>query len=86
MKDKVYYSIGIILILATLGVVWIEGNPAFYDPLGFISFTFLIGLGIYMLRNPKTLLPRWVWFILIMMGAVGIIIDGSIVLREFILK
>lgn len=87
MRNKIwiYFLIGIILIGITLITVLNEKNPAFYDPLGFFTFAFLIGVGIYMLRKPKKS-PEWIWFILILIGIIGLIVDGSIVLREFILK
>jgi peptidoglycan/LPS O-acetylase OafA/YrhL len=87
MKNKraVYFLIGLILIIITVVVVLNEKNPAFYDPLGFITFAFLIGVGIYMLRKSKNA-PEWIWFILILIGIIGLIVDGSIVFREFLLN
>ncbi len=86
MKNKwIYFLIGIVLVVITVFITLNQTDPAFYDPLGFVTFSFLIAIGIYMLRKPKNP-PEWIWFFLILVGVLGIIIDGSIVLREFIFR
>jgi multidrug transporter EmrE-like cation transporter len=66
-------------------MISIGHSPAFYDIFGLVVFTFLTGVGIYMLKNPKNP-PKWIWFILLTIGLLGLIVDGSVILKEFILK
>jgi len=87
MKNKtiIYSLIALVLILTTIGIVSTGQRPEVYDFLGLITFTFLLGVGIYMLKKPKKT-PEWIWHILILIGVLGLIIDGSIILKEFVLK
>lgn len=60
-------------------------KPEFYDFFGLLTFAFLTGVGIYMLKKPKKT-PTWIWFVILMIGLLGLIVDGSIVLKEVVLK
>ena len=85
MKKIIYSLIALVLILLTLGVVSTGQRPETYDFLGLVIFSFLLGVGVYMLKKPKKT-PAWIWYILMLIGILGLIIDGGVIIREFILK
>lgn len=60
-------------------------NPEHYDILGTVVFLFIIGISFYGIYN-ELRLPEWVFIILLLIGAGGLVIDGSIVYDYFIRK
>jgi multidrug transporter EmrE-like cation transporter len=75
--------VALVLILLTIGMISIGHSPAFYDIFGLVVFTFLTSVGIYMINKPKDP-PQIIWFILIIIGLLGLFVDGSIVIGEFL--
>ena len=85
MKKTIYILTAIVLVILTLGVISTGQKPEFYDFFGLVTFVFLTGVGIYLLKKHKKV-PKWIGFILMMLGILGLIVDGSVVIREFVLK
>jgi hypothetical protein len=52
-------------------------NPEFFDIFGLISFTFIIWFSIKMLCKKKP--EKWAIIILLIIGILGLIVDGFIV-------
>jgi peptidoglycan/LPS O-acetylase OafA/YrhL len=55
--------------------------PEFFDRFGLGTFTFIFALGLWMFKTKREA-PDWVAFILMLIGVVGISIDGGIVLKQ----
>jgi len=53
-------------------------EPQSFDILGLATFGFILSISIWGLRTKKPF-PRWVLFILLLIGILGIFIDGTIV-------
>jgi len=53
----------------------------FFDIFGFIAFVFLFIVGYYSLTHT---LPIWQSYIIIIISALGIIVDGAIVFKTYI--
>ena len=85
MKKIIYSLSALVLILLALGVVSTGQRPEAYDFLGLVTFSFLLGVGIYMLKHPRKH-PKWIWYTLALIGILGLIIDGGIIIQQFILK
>ena len=56
----------------------------FFDIFGLITFTFLIVVGMTILRTKKRL-PDWMGYVILLIGILGLIIDGTIVIKTFII-
>ena len=85
MKKIIYSLAALVLVLVVLGIVSTGQRPEMYDFLGLVTFSFLLGVGIYMLKHPKKH-PKWIWYTLMLIGILGLIVDGGIIVQEFILK
>ncbi len=59
-------------------------SAAFFDIFGFIAFIFLLIVGIWMLKS-KRKLPKWIGIIILLIAILGIIIDGFIVIKTYII-
>jgi len=59
-------------------------SAEFFDIFGFMGFIIISLLGIWMLTSNKKL-PRWAAIILLIIGVLGLIIDGYIVFSNFII-
>jgi uncharacterized membrane protein len=57
-------------------------QPEFYDIFGFITFTLLIIIAIYSFKTKKPLKP-WMNYFLLIIGILGLIVDGIIVFTTF---
>jgi len=76
--------IGSIFVIVTILLV-IEGHkPEFFDIFGVFIFAFLFIVGIFMLVSRKKL-PDYIGFIILLISILGLIVDGSIVIKNFIL-
>ena len=60
-------------------------KPETYDILGLITFTFITILSIWSLKT-KMPMPLWANITLLVIGILGLIIDGSIVYKKFLSK
>ncbi|MEK6904409.1 MAG: hypothetical protein AABW87_02330, partial [Nanoarchaeota archaeon] len=58
-------------------------QPEFYDIFGLLVFFFITVISIWALKMKKPL-PRWGLILLLIIGVLGLIVDGSIVYRTFI--
>lgn len=59
-------------------------NAEFFDVFGFMGFIIILMISIWMLKS-KDKLPNWAGVILLSIAILGIIIDGIIVIKTFIL-
>ena len=59
-------------------------SAEFFDIPGFIAFTILLIIGILMLKT-KRKLPNWVAVIIIVISILGMVIDGFIVIKTYII-
>jgi|AntRauTorcE11897_2_1112592.scaffolds.fasta_scaffold07689_2 hypothetical protein len=60
-------------------------RPEQYDILGLVVFLIIVGLGFWGIYS-EAQLPHWVFILLLLIGAGGLLIDGSIVYDYFIRK
>ena len=58
-------------------------KPEFYDIFGLGTFTYLTGLGIWMLFLKKKTF-KYIGISLIIIGILGVVVDGTIVYQTFI--
>ncbi|MBU2053176.1 MAG: hypothetical protein ABIJ14_02745 [Nanoarchaeota archaeon] len=83
MKFLLKILIGIIAIVIAVLLV-VQGNPPeFFDIFGLIVFIFLFIIGILMIHGKK--LPDWTGFVILLIAILGLIVDGSIIIKKFIL-
>ena len=59
-------------------------TPEFYDIFGLIIFSYLLSLGIYTLTSKKKF-PKLIGVSLILIGIAGLIVDGIIVTKFWVL-
>ncbi len=59
-------------------------NPSFFDIFGIIFFIFLIIISAWALKNEKPL-PKVIFFILLLLGIIGFILDSVSVYKEYFL-
>lgn len=59
-------------------------TPAFFDNFGFIGFIFIGIVAILLLLDMP--IPIWVKIILLIVATLGFLIDGYIVITNFIIK
>ena len=58
-------------------------KPEFYDIFGLGVFTFILVIGVLIVKGRK--MRKWVGWTLLAIGIAGILVDGFIVLTKFIL-
>ena len=58
-------------------------RPEFYDIFGVFIFTFIIIISIWTLTTNENL-PQWILRTLLIIGILGLIIDGTIVYKKFL--
>ncbi|MBI4132016.1 MAG: hypothetical protein HY474_00095 [Candidatus Sungbacteria bacterium] len=58
-------------------------KPADFDILGIGVFTFITAVSIWALKTHRPL-PRWILFLLLMIGVLGFFIDGTIVYLTYL--
>jgi len=59
-------------------------SAEFFDVFGFFGFIIIIFLSIWMLVAKKKF-PRWAGVVLLIIGVLGLIIDGYIVIKTFLI-
>ena len=60
-------------------------QPEFYDIFGLLIFAFVTVISIWSLKTGKGL-PRWALIALLIIGILGLIVDGTIVIKTFLLS
>lgn len=75
--------ISAVFILATIVCISFEFPPYFFDIFGFITFSFLAYLG-YLIKMGRKI-PKVLGFILLLIAVLGILVDGSIVFKSYLL-
>jgi len=60
-------------------------KPESFDLFGLATFTFILAVGIWALLSKKRL-PQWVAIMLMIIGVLGLVVDGTIVFTSFIAK
>ena len=56
----------------------------FFDIFGFLGFIYITGTSLWMLKNKKKL-PKPATIILLILGILGLLIDGSIVINKYLI-
>jgi len=64
-------------------VLELLSKPEYYDLLGIIAFTIIILVALIALRTAKRL-AKWIIYILLTIGIIGLLIDSAIVYAKFI--
>ena len=83
MKKPLMILIGIIIVIMTILLVAQGNKPEFFDIFGLAVFAFLFVVGVLMVKKQK--LPEWVGFVILLIAILGLIVDGSIVIKTYIL-
>jgi len=81
--NKFLWILAVIVIGITIYLISSGKQPEFFDIFGLIVFSYLFIIGIWMLKGKK--LPDWSGFVILLIAVLGLIVDGSIVIRKFIL-
>ena len=58
-------------------------RPEFFDIFGLAIFAFLLFVGIKMVQKKK--LPNWTGFVILLIAIAGLIVDGIIVTKTYII-
>lgn len=58
-------------------------SPEFFDIFGAIGFIFIISLSYYGLTN-NGIVPRWAFVTLLIIGIIGLMVDGAVVYFSYI--
>ena len=83
MKKLLMTLIALVAVIATIFLVAQGNKPEFFDIFGLIVFVFLFAVGFLMIKKQK--LPNWVGFLILLIGILGLIVDGSIVIKTYFL-
>ena len=59
-------------------------STAFFDIFGFFAFVAVLILGILILKSYKKV-PDWIGSLLLIIGLAGMLVDGIIVIKTYIL-
>ena len=81
-ENRIYAGVGFLFVLTAIILVNIISEPTFFDWFGLVVFTFLFLVGYYILFENKSL-PDWAGFIIFLIGILGLIVDGTIILRTY---
>jgi len=84
MKKILGLIISIVVIIITIYLVASGNPPEFFDIFGLAIFVFLFIIGVLMIKKQK--LPDWIGFIILLIAILGLIVDGSIVIKTYILN
>lgn len=76
-------AILVIAIILSLLLIYSGNGPEFFDIFGFIGFAFIFIAGIIMTKSKKKM-PDWVGFIILLIGIIGLIVDGFVVFKNYI--
>ena len=60
-------------------------TPEFFDIFGIAIFTIILLIGIWKTGSKKKL-PLWIGYLLATIGVLGLIVDGTIVIKAFLLS
>ncbi len=61
----------------------LEIQPQFFDIFGIATFTFIVVVTLWSLRSNKPL-PKWILTILLVIGILGLLVDGVIVYISYL--
>lgn len=82
--NKILSIIITIIVIVVAIFLIIQGNrPEFFDIFGLVIFIFLLIVGSWMLLSKKKL-PQWVGFVILLVGILGLIVDGFIVFQTYL--
>ena len=76
------------IIILTIGIIVavlliMQGyKPEFFDIFGVFTHIFLLIVGSWILLS-KEKLPNWIGFIILLIGILGLIVDGFIVIKTY---
>lgn len=82
LEMRLYAGVGFIVVLTAIILVNLITEPTFYDWFGLVVFTFLFFIGYFILFEKKTL-PDWAGFIIFLIGILGLIVDGTIIIKTY---
>jgi uncharacterized membrane protein len=84
MKKSQMFIIGIISVLLAVLFITTNQKPEFFDIFGIFIFIFLSIIGFLMFKKKKKM-PDIIGFIILLIGILGLIVDGYIVIKYIIL-
>ncbi|MFH1608042.1 MAG: hypothetical protein ABIA78_02820 [archaeon] len=58
-------------------------QPEFFDIFGLVVFIFLFFVGMKMVKKQK--IPEWAGYIVLLIAVLGLIVDGTIVIKTYLL-
>lgn len=85
MKKINYNLIGIIAIAVAVFLISQNNRPEFFDIFGLAVFSFLTIVG-YLIFVKKKKMPEEVEFAIFIIGLLGLIVDGFIVFKTFLIN
>ena len=59
-------------------------SAEYFDIFGFVGFLILVIAGIWMLTSKKRV-PFWMKLVILVIGITGLIVDGYIIIKNFII-
>lgn len=83
MKKPLMILIGMMIVIMTIFLVAQGNRPEFFDIFGLVVFVYLFVVGVLMVKKRK--LPDWVGFVILLIAILGLIVDGSIVIKTYFL-
>jgi len=84
MKKLLMIIIGLVAVVLTIFLITQNPeDPVFFDYFGLLTFTFLFGVGVWMLKT-KNKAYEWIGFLILLIGILGLIVDGFIVIKRII--
>ncbi|MBU4069628.1 MAG: hypothetical protein KJ646_01470 [Nanoarchaeota archaeon] len=84
MKKNLMIIIGLVAIVLTIFLITQNPeDPVFFDFFGIGIFCFLFGVGGWILKTKKKT-PDWIGFLILLIGILGLIVDGFIVIKRII--
>lgn len=75
--------ITIIVIVVAIFLIMQGNRQEFFDIFGLVIFIFLLIVGSWMLLSKKKL-PQWVGFVILLVGILGLIVDGFIIFQTYL--
>jgi len=82
---RIFYGVVATIAIIIAGFFIVRGmNPEFFDIFGLVVFIFLLGVGFWILKYRKKF-PRWIAFIIVLIGLLGLVVDGYIVIKTYLI-
>lgn len=84
MKKNLMIIVGLVTVILTIFlIIQNPEDPVFFDFFGIGIFFFLFCVGAWILKT-KNKTPDWIGFLILLIGILGLIVDGFIVIKRII--